>query len=155
MPKEFALLNDRQPRAFGPDKVSHILYTTRTSSHILGQDRLPSALLCHQSHLLQSSRNIRAWKERSCNTWQFLGWRMNHYEPLGSCSRQKNSHKASRCPSNHKRPKVSQPLNCAEHRLGAVRVPPTVRQGTEIIFLQNRNQKESSWNVTAKALHLS
>lgn len=78
-------------------------------------------------------------------------------EPLGNCSRWKNLHKASRCSYNQKSLKdfcipVSE---LPEHRWSAVHVPPTVRHGNEIIFPQNRNQKESSWNDRAKALHLS
>lgn len=78
-------------------------------------------------------------------------------EPLGNCSRQKNLHKASRCFYKQKNLKdfCIPASELPEHRWGAVHVPPTVRHGNEIIFPQNRNQKESSWNDRAKALHLS
>lgn len=72
--KKLAPLHDRhnQVRAFGPGEFSYILHTKRAWSHTLGQKRHPPALLCHHSHLLQSSKNTRAWKE-----WGWTQFRKN------------------------------------------------------------------------------
>lgn len=73
-------------------------------------------------------------------------------ERLGNCAKQKNLHKASRCPYNQKRLKDSCLVASEVQRAQLGCRPCPVSQGNEITFLQNRNPKESPWNTEAKAL---
>lgn len=73
-------------------------------------------------------------------------------EQLGNCDKQKNLHKASRCPYNQKRLKDFCLVASELHRAQIGCRPCPVSQGNEITFLQNRNPKESPWNTEAKAL---